>query len=195
MGLTLITAPTSEPLTLDEAKQHLRVDTSDDDGLIAGYILAARHWVESQVGPLMTQTWDYTVDGGWPIVNNRYQIDLPLKPVQSITSVSYVDSAGATQTLSASLYQTVLNTPTASVVRAYSQSWPTVRDQPACITVRFVAGYGAHPGSVPDPLRVAIQMLVGSFYEHREEVVIGQTVAQVPFGVQSLISPYSFRGF
>ena len=195
MGLTLITAPTTEPVTLEEAKQHLRVDTSDDDGLIAGYVLAARHWVESQCGPMLTQTWDYMVDDAWPMIEHRYAIPIPLRPVQSVTSVTYVDSAGASQTLSAALYQTVLNVPTPYITRAYGASWPTVRDQPACITVRFVAGYGAHPGSIPDPLRVAMLMLVGSFYEHREEVVVGQTAVKVPFGVEALIAPYRFRGF
>lgn len=191
MGLTLVTKPTTEALSVDEAKQHLRVDTSDDDGLIAGYILAARHWVESQVGPLMTQTWDYTVDYGWPTLAGEYAIPLPLRPVQSVTSVSYKDSDGATQTLSAGLYTTVLNVPLPRIERAYGASWPTVRDVPAAITVRFVAGYGSTPGDVPDSLRVAMQLLVGHFYENRESVVVGNLqVNELPMGVETLISPW-----
>lgn len=191
MGLTLITAPTTEPLTLDEAKQHLRVDTSDDDGLIAGYILAARHWVESQAGPIISQTWDYTLEE-WPICDGEYEIELPMKPVQSITSITYIDTNGDSQTLAADQYEAVLDDPTPSVVQAYGAVWPAVREKPAAITVRFVAGYGSI-SSVPDPLRVAIMLLVGRFYEHREEVVVGVTPSQVPMGVEALISPYAYN--
>lgn len=191
MGLSLYTGPTTEPLTLEEAKQHLRVDVSDDDGLIAGYILAARRLVETQTGPLMNQTWDYTIDRGWPMVGGYYSIRLPFSPCQSVTSVTYLDEDGATQTLSTSLYQTVLDAPIPYITKAYNQDWPSVRDQPAAITVRAVYGYGSHPGSVPDPLRVAIMLLVGHFYENREEVVVGTTPVALPLGVEALISPYA----
>jgi len=191
MGLTLITGPTTEPVTMEEAKQHLRVDVSDDDGLIAGYVLAARRYIESQTGPLMQQTWDYTVDREWPMVGGFYAIRLPFSPCSSVTSVSYVDTAGASQTLSAGLYQTVLNVPIPYIAKAYNQSWPAIRDVPAAITVRAVYGYGASPGAVPDPLRQAILLMVGRFYEHREEVVVGAIPSSVPMGVEALIGPYS----
>lgn len=191
MGLTLITGPTTEPVTLEEAKQHLRVDVADDDGLIAGYVLAARRWVETQTGPLMNQTWDYTLDRTWPMVGSYYTIRLPYSPCSSVTSVSYVDEDGASQTLSAALYQSVLDAPVPYITKAYNASWPTVRDVPAAITVRAVYGYGAHPGSVPDPLRQAILLMVGQFYEHREQIVMNQVPHQIPLGVEALISPYA----
>lgn len=190
MGLTLVTRPTLEPVTLIEAKAHCRVDTSDDDGLMAAYVLAARAWVESQVGPLMTQTWDVTYPWGWPWDRQRYRIKLPLRPVQSVVSVTYVDEQGVSQTLSPSLYTAILNVPTPCIEKAFNVTWPTVRDVPEAVTVRLVTGYGDNPGDVPQPLRLAILMLVGHFYEHRESVVIGQTPAEVPMSVESLISPY-----
>jgi uncharacterized phiE125 gp8 family phage protein len=195
MGLSLVTKPTVEPVTLIEAKAHCRIDTSDDDGLLAGYIMTARAWLESQVGPLMTQTWDTTFDYRWPWYDDRYVLRLPLRPVQSVTSVTYVDESGATQTLSPSLYTVVLNTPVATVEKAYNALWPNVRRQIAAIAVRGVYGYGSNPGDVPAPLRHALLMLVGHFNEHREAVVIGQAPASVPMSVEMLISPYRDGSF
>jgi len=189
MGLSLVTKPTAEPVTLIEAKAHCRIDTSDDDGLIAGYIVAARSWLESQLGPLMTQTWDITFDYRWPWDGCKFILRLPIRPVQSITSVTYVDENGVTQTLSASLYKAILNTPVAAIEKAYGASWPGVRAQPAAITVRAVCGYGPNPGDIPAHLRQALLMLVGHFYEHRESVVIGQAPSSVPMSVEMLMSP------
>jgi uncharacterized phiE125 gp8 family phage protein len=191
MGLALVTGPTVEPLTLEEAKAHLRVDSADEDALIAGYILAARKYVETQTGPLVTQTWDYTVDRAWPMVGNYYGIRLPYAPCQSVTSVSYVDADGATQTLDSGQYQASLDSPIPCIWQAYGASWPSVRDQPAAITVRAVYGYGSAIGSVPDPIRQAILLMVGRYYEHREEVVLNMLPYQVQLGVEALIGPYA----
>lgn len=190
MGLRLVTAATVEPVTMAEARAHLRVDTNDEDALIAGYIVAARKAVETQTGPLCTQTWDYTIGRTWPMVGVHYGIRLPYAPVQSVTSVSYVDENGATQTLSSALYQSDLSAPIPTIWKAYGALWPSVRDQPAAITVRFVAGYGT-TADVPDPIRQAILLMVGQFYEHRENVVLNQVPHQIPMGVDALISPYS----
>ena len=194
MGLTLITKPTSEPVTVEETKQHCRIDINDDDALLAGYIISARRWIETQVGPLLSQTWDYTIDRCWPMVGNYYGIRLPFSPVSSVTSVSYVDTDGATQTLSGSLYTTQLDIPVPTIWRAYNQSWPSIRDVPAAITVRFVCGYTSMR-EVPDPLRMAVMLLTGHLYEHREDVIVPtlptQIPSQLPMGVEALISPYA----
>lgn len=177
MGLTLVTAPTAEPLSLSEAKAHLRVDTNDDDALIAGHILAARKWAEGYIrGGIVTQTWDYTLDGQWPLVyadgRDRWRIYLPLHPVQKLTSdspqvsavsVTYVDTNGATQTLTASLYTVHVDGPVAYIEKAYGASWPSVRDQPSGITVRFTVGYAVE--SVPDDMRSALMMHVELLYD------------------------------
>jgi uncharacterized phiE125 gp8 family phage protein len=177
MGLSLVTAPTSEPLSLAEAKAHLRVDITTDDALIAGYILAARKWAEGYVrGCISRQTWDYTLDGNWPLVVvdgvARNRIYLPLHPVREFTTdspqvsaitVSYVDDNGATQTLSSALYTVHVDGPVAYIQKAYGASWPTVRDVPEAVTVRFQAGYDAD--SVPDDLRTAIMLHVELMYD------------------------------
>jgi uncharacterized phiE125 gp8 family phage protein len=171
VGLTLVTPPTVEPVSLAEAKAHLRLDDNSDDGLLAGYILAARQYAENYIrGAIITQTYDYKLDGGWPMVwvrdYCRTRIELPLRPVQSVTSVSYVDENGATQTLSTSLYTTHLDRPVPCIDKAYNQSFPSVRDVTDAVTVRFVAGYA--PERVPDGIRTAILLHIESLYDSCE---------------------------
>jgi len=190
MGLALITPAATEPVSTSEAKAHLRVDTSDEDTLIASYVSAAVKYIETQTGPLITQTWDYKVNREWPLVDNYYSIYLPFSPVQSVTSVSYVGIDGNTQTLSAGLYQTVLSAPNPYLTKAYNQDWPQIRDIPDAITVRFVAGY-TNAAAVPAPIKSAILLMVGRLYEHREEVIAGVSAGIVPAGIEMLISPYS----
>jgi uncharacterized phiE125 gp8 family phage protein len=172
LGLSLVTAPAVEPVTLLEAKAHLKIDNADDDGLIAGYILAATRDAESYIrGKIIRQTWDYTLDYEWPIVSirgmARDRIELPFHPVRQVLSVSYVDENGATQTLSPSLYTVRMDTPVAYVEKAYDASWPAIRSVPAAITVRFIAGYD--PESVPDEIRTAILLHIESMYDRCDD--------------------------
>jgi len=185
MSLSLVTGPNAEPVTIDTVKAHLRLEIPDDDALVAGYLLAARNWVEGQTHrALPVQTWDYTIDYGWPFRFGRHRIDLPLNPVKSVTSITYVSDSGAEQTTTA--YQAVCRTNGSYIVPTYGNTFPTVRRQPEAITVRFVAGYD----EVPWELKQAIMLLVGHMYEHREPIVTGTIVAELPFAVEALISPY-----
>ena len=182
MGLTRITAPTVEPLSLSEAKAHCRIYGSDDDGLIAGYIMAAVSLAENSTNrALATQTWELTIDRDWPEV-----IVLPRSPTQSVTSVTYYDSAGSLQTLASNQYRVDVTLPQGRIEPAYDVTWPVVRDQARTIIVRFVAGYT----QIPEPIRQALLLLVGHFYENREAVVVGQTPTDLPLGVDALLFPY-----
>lgn len=189
MGLRLVTGPTIEPVSLAEAKAQLRLTGAEDDGLIAGYILTARRAAESYIrGALITQTWDYTIDYGWPWVNVggvlRYRIELPLHPVVSVSSVSYVDDDGATQTLSTNLYTVRTDGPVSYIEKAYNQEWPSVRSIPAAITVRFVVGY--EPDAVPDEIKTAIMIHVQALYDGCDE----DEMALCESCRHSLLDPY-----
>jgi uncharacterized phiE125 gp8 family phage protein len=195
VGLALVTGPALDPISLAEAKAHCEITSADRDGLIAGYVLSARQFVENECYlRLITQTLDYTMDEDWPCSRSTYRqrIEFPIGPVQSITSVSYVDSAGATQTLSPSDYVTRnMGTKNVSglafIEPAYGVSWPTVRCQSAAITVRFVAGWEL--SDVPNPLMQAMRMLIGHAVENREAMATG-IFSQIPLGVEAFISPY-----
>jgi uncharacterized phiE125 gp8 family phage protein len=164
MGLSLVTGPALEPVSLIEAKQHCRVDSTDDDGLIAGYILSARSWAEDLTRrAFTTQTWDYTIDSDWPRMRvgycDVYRIELPKPKLISVSSVSYVDTNGASQTLATDQYTVNATGITGLIDPAYGVTWPQVRDQMNAITVRFVCGFGPNPGDGQELERVRAGIL------------------------------------
>jgi uncharacterized phiE125 gp8 family phage protein len=157
-----------EPVSLAEAKAHLRITAAEDDALIAGYLLSATRAAEDYVrGKFVTQTWDYTLDYEWPMICGggyyHYRIELPLHPVVSVSSVSYVDNNGAAQTLSSLLYTVHKNGPVPYIEKAYDSSWPTIRTVPAAITVRFVVGYPVQ--NVPPEITSAVLLGVEMLYD------------------------------
>lgn len=180
MSLYLVTAPTVEPVTLAEAKLQCRYDLDDEDALILRLTRAAREFAETFCHrAIPTQTWDWKLDAfpcAWPMV-------LPMAGVTSITSITYVDTAGDTQTWSSALYQTDLPTgpksPRGRIQPAYSQFYPLTRDQMNAVTVRFVAGYGSTPQSVPDGIRQAILLLVAHWFINREAANLGVGIGAV----------------
>ncbi len=188
MGLSVVTPPADEPASLAEAKKHCRIDHADDDALIGGYILAARQWAETYLRrALCTQTLELTLDC-WPDT-----IVLPRPPHQSVTSVSYLDTAGTLQVLPTTDYQTDLSSDSlAGRIRpAYQKTWPSLQlDVFNPVRIRYVAGYGSNPSNVPDPIRSAILLLVGHLYENREDVVIGPNATEMPRGAKALMDPY-----
>lgn len=193
MGKALIIGPSLDPVSLAEAKAHLRVDIADDDGLIAGYILAARVHVEQHLNRvLIAQTWDYTLDYGWPSKTWKCErVTLPLSPVMSVTSITYVASDGSSQTLDPSQYKVVnLDTGETAIVPAYGASWPSARREMGAVVVRFVAGYGTQPGGIPEPIRQAMLLLIGHWYENREAVNVGNIVSELPLACSALLFPY-----
>lgn len=189
MALTLVTAPAKEPLTVQQAKDHLRLDHDEDDALLQDIIKAARVWVEGQTKrALLTQTWDYSIDGGWPYKFGMPYIKLPLNPVASVTSITYVSGASPNPTLASSAYTVAARKHGSFIVPAYGVTWDTPRSVPDAVTVRFVAG----ESTCPKPLEHAIKLLVTHMYENREAVNTGQgqVIADIPYTLEAMISPY-----
>lgn len=187
MSLILATAPAVLPISLVEAKAHLRIDDEDSDAIVAALLEAARQHLDGRDGllgrALITQTWDLKLDC-FPA-----KIRLPLPPFQSVTSITYTDAAGDEQTLDAAEYQVVGVGGQGHIVPAYNHTWPATRYVPESVTVRFVAGYGDDPSDVPEPVRHAILLLVGHLFENREAVSVTQ-MHELPMAVESLITPY-----
>lgn len=197
MGLSTVTPPALEPLSLDEAKAHSEMTSSDRDGLISGYILSAREFVENSTHlKLITQTLDYTIDEGWPYVCSRgyeqFRIEFPVKPVASVTSITYVDTSGASQTLASNQYVLRNDGPVHFVEPVYGVTWPAVRCQTAAVTVRFVAG--GDLSSVPNPLMQVMRLLVAHQIEKREPIGT-DNLAEVALTVEAFLSPYRFIRF
>lgn len=188
-AVTVQTAPAAEPVSTADAKTHMRVDISADDTYIATLIKAARIFFEAHTGrAIITQTLELHLDR-FP----SWEIELPRSPVQSLTSVSYVDSDGVTQTFTDTLLDS--DTEPARLTPSFGNSWPIVRDQNGAVTIRYVAGYGSAGSNVPDMLLQGIKILAAHWYENREASIIGVTVAQTPLAVQSIIDIYNVRQY
>lgn len=190
-GLTLASAPASEPLTLAEAKKQVELATeytAHDEHLLR-LVTAARQYAEEYTGrAFVTQTWDFTLDK-WPMAKGDHTIWMPKAPLQSVTYVKYYDGDGVQQTWNSSNYVVRSNRQPGGVSLAYDAKWPTIRYQPDSIVVRFVAGYGAR-ASIPEALKAAMLLLVAHWFEHREEVNIGNITNVMPMAAQSLLDQW-----
>lgn len=201
--LTLVTPPAAEPITLAEAKLHLRLETTADDALVTSMIAAARRMCEIRVDrAFVTQTWDLSLDA-YPsamvspytspyrelwLLGHRGGIPIPNPPLQSVTSLSYVDVAGVTQVLAPSAYQVVAGTP-GLVVPVYGTSWPSYRNQPGAVVLRYVAGYGL-AAAVPEAIKAAMKLLLTHLYENR-----GEADVEMPRAAAALLATESWGSY
>lgn len=166
---SLVTAPTQEPIELAEAKRQLRVEESVtvEDDLIGALIRLARRAAERHTGrAILTQTWRLKLDAfpcGGPLI-------IPFPPLQTLSSISYVDTNGDTQTWSSALYQTAIPSgPHASYARvtpAYQQIWPIARSQMEAVTVQFVAGWTS-PELVPEEILQGMKVALSYWWAKR----------------------------
>ncbi len=178
------------------------VNTTADPELVS-WITAARMFCERFTHrSLITTTWELGLDGFpyYPL-STQYQasvaanaVQLPQAPLQSVTSIIYVDTAGATQTWNSSNY--TVDTPAGptagpgSIVPGWSVFYPVTRTVPNAVTIRFVAGYGS-AGAVPAPIKSAMKLLIGLWHANREAGQIIRGSADVlPYGIESLLWPY-----
>lgn len=166
MALKLITAPASEPVTLADAKLHLRVDGTDSDTMITALIKAAREYCEGyQNRALITQTWELVLDA-WPSEN---YIEVPLPPLQSITSIKYKDAAGVETTWPSENYLVDTDSYVGRIVLADNCSWPSEALHPVgAIRIRFIAGYG-DAAKVPEITKQALLLEVQLRYDDLRE--------------------------
>lgn len=190
-SLTVKTAATVEPLTLAEAKMHLKVedDANDEDALIQDLIVTAREWVENYCRrSVASRTYELRMD------NWCTPIRLPRGPVTSLTHIKYVNSGGTLTTLDADQYQVDLYSTPPCIVPAYGVVWPTVKSgEINAILIEYVAGYATVNG-FPKAIQSAMKLIVGHLYANRELVVEKQTF-EVPFAVKSLLAPYEVRDY
>jgi uncharacterized phiE125 gp8 family phage protein len=197
MYATLQSAPSTAPVSLAEAKSHLRVEVADDDTLIQSYIDAATVMAEEFLRRrLITQTWRIFLDG-FPQGNGA--IVVPYSPLVSISGFSYKDpTTGADTPVSGSVYSVEApngpNPARGRIVLGFDQQWPTPRDQANAVQFDAVVGYGA-ASSVPAAIRSAILLLVGNLYANRESVVTGISASKLPMSAEFLLSPFRLFEF
>lgn len=205
MPLSQTTAPGIEPITRADAKVHLRVDTdlTADDTLIDVLIGAARRHVESYCGiSLISQGWRLTMDSfpgnsvmgvpwGRPYSLPGNAVLLERGPVTAITSITYTDMAGASQTMPSTDYATDLTGPLPRITPVFGKIWPIALPQIGAVQVNYTAGFGGTAASVPEGIRHWMLMRIATLYNNREEVAVVSRgkVEPLPY-VDSLLDPY-----
>lgn len=188
-----ISAPAVEPLTVEEAKLHLKIESTDDNYTVLRAIRAARTRIEKVCGiALITQTRECVMDR-WPRCDWFY---VPRPPLQSISSIVYVDFEGTSATWASSRYLVDTDSHPGRVSLAYSETYPTNILRPINgVRVRFIAGYGLTAESVPEDIRHAMKLMLSDFYEHREDTLVGQKATTLPLGARMLLAPYKVPCF
>lgn len=214
MGVTSVkTAPAVEPVGLSEIKDHLAISFTEHDSMLQGMLRAARRNLEwTYERAMITQTLVLTLDRFdraawegrtfWGVAPQTWALGLSItwsilevrSPVQQINSITYIDTAGVTQTMATSDYSFAAGSE-ASVGRVYpilNKVWPAVAPIPAAVKVEYVAGYTT-PELVPDDWKAAIKLYVGHLYANREQVIADARAAAIvlPYGIEELMGRYA----
>lgn len=205
--LKVITQPSEEPLSLAEAKAHLRVDIDDDNADVALKLSAAREHCEGWTSrAFITTGFRLTLDRfpcrwipGTPWVSlervNPGTIDtikIPRADLIEVSSITYVDLAGDVVTLDPSRYIVETGAP-GRILPAWNRTWPTSRTQPGAVTIDFTAGYGDAASDVPALVKQAIALLLGDFYRTREAST-PVALSEAPNGIQRLLAMADWGG-
>lgn len=203
MGYKQVTAPSGEPVSLQEAKAHMRVFITDDDTLIGMLIVAARQYAEQLTARcFITQTWQLVLDSfpgpgvagfapwGVPFTLPGNAILLEKGPIQSVDSITYVDMNSSTQTLASTEYIADLSGHLVRITPKFGKVWPVALPQIASVTVAFTAGYGA-ASAVPPGLKQWMLLRIAALYENKEEFVTGRSIVCTPLPfIDGLLDPY-----
>lgn len=206
MAVKVITAPSVEPISLEQAKAHLRVDTTDQDDLIESLISAARERIEDETGrALITQTLEIALDYfveppdlryvTYPYLTPAKAILLPRPPLQSLKRITYIDGDGnevllhdevGSPTVISDLVVDTYSEP-GRLVPASGGNWPSVQDRANAVVIRYTAGY-ASADDVPKPIVQAILLLLGHLHENPSAV--SEQKYELPMGVEWLIAKH-----
>lgn len=186
MTLRRTVAPSVEPVSLAEAKAHLRVDGTEEDALIASLISAAvEHFDgEGSLGRAMvSQTWAQYFKP------TPYRPRLDKTPFIALVSVEYYDRDNALQTDTLSNYETWIDGDYVICKPKEGFDWPDAYDRPDAIKISYTAGYGANASDVPAGLKQAILLTVGHWYEQRASISEA-TFKEVPMTAEALVNNY-----
>jgi uncharacterized phiE125 gp8 family phage protein len=194
MGTKIIVPPATYPVSLYEAKKHVNAyDFDDDDELLNLYIRAATLNAENFTGrAFIDQTVDFYIDG-FPAGKNYIELSKP--PLIEFGGVFYSESATESE-WDASSYLIDSASQKARVILSNGVSWPITTSVPNSVRMRYRAGYVADAeasplvAAVPEDIKAAILLMVGTLYAQRETVVIGQSVSELPWSAEMILRPH-----
>lgn len=186
MSAALITPPAVEPVTLPEARAHLRLDHTDDDDMVGALLTAARAHVEARTRALM-------IEQGWRVYRDAWPetgvVALPFGPLVRVDAIRVLDAAGTPHALDPAAWRVDAAGRPGRVALA-----PGVSARPGValngIEIDVTVGFGASGIDVPQPLRRAVMMLAARWYENPDGTVVGAMPADIAEGFEALIAPY-----
>lgn len=177
MGVRLITPAESYPVTRAEAKLYCKIDTTAEDGTVDMLIAGATQRIEGLIDKkIMPQTWEYRIDAF------ADEMRLPFGPVQSVTSVKYIDADGAEQTLDAAWYEADIDGEPPRIVRAAGKTWPGVAAGINKVIIRFVAG----SSTVSPIVKQAILATISAGNDDRQADRIASALKTILFQSQAM---------
>lgn len=162
-GIKVSTPPAIEPVTIAELKTYMSLDSTAYDTMLTGFISACRDAIEKHSGRTFISTSYEMFFDGFPSV-----IELLHPPVQSVTSIYYVNTAGADTLLASNQYRVDLASLFPRIEPAYGVLWPSIRNISNSVKVTYLAGYGTTAVSVPQNIKSCIMAVAADLFEHRE---------------------------
>lgn len=201
---SIVTSATSEPLTLDQATDHVRIDSTDDLAYLNSLVSVAREYIDSITGRVSVSTTFKVVAPSWhALINgydealiipqrNIYSIPVFRAPLVSVSSVKYYapDSEDLT-TVTSTDYRVIIGTEIGYV--QFKETPPTHEDRPDAVQIEFVAGYSA-PCNVPPILAHAQKMVVAHLYENRMPAAFS-SVSEIPYTLKAMIENQKIGGW
>jgi uncharacterized phiE125 gp8 family phage protein len=184
---TTIAGPVNPAVSVDDCKLDLRIESGFtlDDALILSYINASSRLASEITGrKLISESIKFSIDTTY--FNER--IVLPFTPVSEITEIQYYDAAGVSQTMNISDFYLYNFDDKSELCLKEGLVLPSVDDRRDAVNITFTTGYGANSSDIPDTIKKGIRMLVTHYYENRNNTILGMSVADIPFGVESLLN-------
>jgi len=183
-ALQLLEAPAAAPVLLAEVKAQLRIEHPDDDLMIDRLIKTAASYTDAKGAlghAMITQKW-----GQWVNSVPPQYVRLAMGPLIEVTAVKYYDIDGALQTDTLSNYEITGTDFTTRIGPKSGFNWPVTQDRADAIRIEYTAGYGATSASVPETLRHAMMLLIGHWYDNRENTMMDE-LSNIPYGFDMLV--------
>jgi len=181
MILRIVTETTGDPVSVLELRDHLRVQSTEDDYLLRSYIRAATKLAENKTKrALMPQTWKVILDD---FIDTMELPRPPLSTSSALVAITYLDATGGSTTLGSSVYQIDSESEPGRILLGYDQAWPEVYEQANSVTIQYTCGYPLSTNStvtVPEPIRLWIMVRAGQMYEYRTPLVDGNVPRELP---------------
>ena len=190
MGLVLLEGPAAPVVSLEEAQVHLRTENAEESALVTSLVAAATAQAEAFCRRrFVTQRWRATLDA-FPVG----ALVLPHPPLVSVEALTYVDRDGVVQTLDETAYVVRTAETPGEIVPAYGMQWPATRQVVDAVAVEFTCGYG-DAAAVPDSIKRAVLLIVGTLYANRESIVTGTIATELPQSAEWLLGPFRVARF